>query len=479
MNLSSCHPYHLGDASGYLVGRYAVAQASWGIDEWIVFTPTSGAGLWRVSSNGGAPEVLSIPDRDRGEKSHRLPRLLPNGKAVLFTMGKGDQASWDDASIRVLSLETGEHRILVEGGMDAHYSPSGHVIYARDGALLALPFDPRELEVTGTPVPVARGVMTSFLHGQAEFAISQNGSLVFAAGDSWQEHSRVVQIDREGKTEVLLEEQEYRYVRFSPDGRSLFLVIEQGANSSMWIYDLTRKTLTRFESSFDNYEPIWSPDGNKVAFASNRSGAAFNLFWTEADGSGAPERLTESGNHQRNPVWSPDGTVLLFDELTPDSGRDLWFLSAEGDRTPKSFLRTEFNERNGQFSLDGRWIAYQSDESGQDEIYIQRFPGPGGKWQASAGGGTEPRWNQNGRELFYLNGTRLMAVDLDTDADLTLGKPRQLFERSSGLGNYDIAPDGQHFAIIEPREIEPPPPTQLILVQNWFQELKRLVPTNK
>jgi len=302
---------------------------------------------------------------------------------------------------------------------------------------------------------------------------------VFAGGDSWKESSRVVLVDRRGKMKSVLEDgREYVYVRFSSNARSLFLVVEQGATSSMWVYDLSRRTTTRFESSFDNYEPVWSPDGNRVAFTSNRAGPTFNLFWTAADGSGTSERLTEGRNNQRNPVWSPDGSVLLFDELTPATGRDLMILPTETDRTPHSFLRTQFNEGRGQFSPDGRWIAYQSDESGHEEIYIQRFPGPGGKWQVSAGGGTQPRWNQNGRELFYLTGTRLMAVDLETDSELTLGEPRQLLEISSGFGNYDVAPDGQQFAIIEELEIEPPPPTELILVQNWFAELRQLVPTN-
>ena len=451
--------------------------ASWGEDDWIVFSPTAGAGLMRVPADGGEPETLTVPNRQHGEKSHRMPEVLPGGKGVLFTLGTGDQTSFDEAAISVFSMETGEHRVLIEGGMDASYSPTGHVIYARDGTLFAIPFDLDELEARGTPMPVVHGLTTSFLHGHADFSISRSGSLVYASGASWAETSRGLWVDREGRTEPLLEEpRQYLEVRFSPDGDRLALNIEEGNNSSLWLYDLSRSTLTRVAHRFDHYNPTWSPDGDRLAFASNRMGRAYNLFWTMLDGSGAQLRLIESDHDQFLGSWSPDGSALVFEDDTGASGTgwDIWLLPLGSDPTPEPVLRTEFNEFSPAISPDSRWMAYVSDESGREEVYVRPLRDPGGKRQVSITGGGWPRWNKKGRELFYQDGNRLMAVVFDTNAASSLGTPTPLFERPARFA-YDVAPDGQHFVTLEEIEIEPP--TQLILVQNWYQELERLTPT--
>jgi serine/threonine-protein kinase len=456
-------------------GGVDVRGASWVSDGSIVFTPFNNTGLSRVSANGGEPEVLTIPVREHGEKAHRLPEALPGGKAVLFAIGTGDIESWDDASIAVLSLETGEYHVLVEGGTNPRYCSTGHLVYARAGSLLAVPFDLDELRLKGAPVPVLQGVRTSRIAGNASFCISHDGSLLYAPGESWGYERRVLSLDRKGRIQSLIESpRAFNNLKISPDGRSLALEM-QGANLSVWVYDLTRSTLSRLTFDFDNGYPIWTPDSRRVTFSSSRDGQ-WNLFWKSADGSDQPDRLTASEHFKVPDSWSPDGEVFTFREGTPTGG-NIWMKSMEGDRAPKPILQTEFDERESMFSPNGRWIAYVSDESGRYEVYIRPFSGGSGKWQVSTEGGREPRWNPNGRELFYRNGAKMMVVDAKTDGELVLGEPKMLFENPSLLRVFDVSPDGQRFVMIEEGESQPAP-THLILVQNWGEELKRLVPTN-
>ena len=456
-----------------------VRGASWGPDGRIVLSPGTSAGLARISEDGGEPEVLTNPDRGRGEKTHRFPEVLPGGKAILFTIGTGDITSFDDASIAVLSLETGEYRVLVEGGTNARYSTTGHLVYARAGSLLAVPFDLNELRVKGAPTPILHGVTISSVNGPAEFSVSRDGSLIYAPGDSRGDNHRVLWVDREGQAQPLIETPRGFYLpRLSPDGRLLALNIS-GANGSVWVYDLHRSSLARLTFSFDNDYAIWTPDSRRVTFGSTREGP-WNLFWQTADGSAKAERIVPSEHRQQPASWSPNGKVLAFEEFRPETGRDIWILAREDDRKPEPFLKTEFNEGDPMFSPGGRWIAYVSDESGQYEVYVRPFPSSERKFQVSTEGGTPPVWNPGGRELFYRNGDKMMVVDIETKGDLTLGKPRLLFERRSpgwwGL-YFDVAPDGQRFVMIDDSEAKPAP-TQLNLVLNWSEELKRLAPND-
>jgi len=254
------------------------------------------------------------------------------------------------------------------------------------------------------------------------------------------------------------------------------------------LYDLSRETLTRltFEGN-SNFLPVWTPDGKRIAFTSykerptNKEGPS-NIYWQRADGSGGLERLTTSDYLNSPTSWSPDGQLLAYFEVNPTTGWDIWVLNLS-DRKAQPFLRTPFNEIAPQFSPNGRWLAYVSDESGHLdwEIYVQPYPGPGGKWQISTEGGTEPVWNPNGRELFYRSGDKMMAVDIATQPGFTAGKPRMLFEgpymaSPFMYSNYDVSPDGQRFLMLKPGEAGEAVPTQINVVLNWFEELKRRVP---
>ena len=454
--------------------------STWAPDGTIIFT-RGAAGLARVSSDGGIPETLTTPDRKSREKTHRHPNLLPGGNALLFTHGSADIDSFDEASIAVLSLETGERRILVQGGSNPHYVSSGHLVYARAGAIVAVPFDVTELEVTGPPVTVLEGVAMNPVAGNAELSLSSTGHLLYAPGGAFIPPNRVVWVDRNGETAPLTQSTGYfASTTLSPDERRLAIFVVE-ANNSIWIYDIARATMTRLVSGFNNNFPIWTPSGDRVTFNSEHSGPS-NLYWQIADGSAPPERLTTSEFAQKPESWAPDGQWLAFEEQRPETGFDIWVLSMEGDRTSRPFAQSAANETGPRFSPDGRYISYASDESGRDEVYIQVFsssgPSSGRKWQVSTAGGNSPFWNPNGRDLIYANGSEILVVDVDTRGELTLGNPRALFEVPSALGvPMDISSDGQRLVFIDASAV-PPAPTYLVLIQNWAEELKRLAPAN-
>ncbi|MDA2928155.1 hypothetical protein MYX78_13175, partial [Acidobacteria bacterium AH-259-G07] len=459
--------------------------ASWGPNDTIVFGQGS-QGIWQVSAAGGTKELLISVDATKDESAHG-PQILPGGKALLFTLSSGD-GTWDDAEIVVQSLETGERQVLIRGGTDARYVPTGHLVYAREGTLLAVPFDVERLEVTGGPVSIIEGVTQagSNFTGAAHFSFSRLGSLVYVPGIAGELENTLLWVDREGQEERLAAERLYFWPRLSPDGAHLALVVFDGANWDLWIYELTRKTLTRL--TFDpagNLYPLWTPDGLRVVFASRRGGGQYNLFWKAADGTGQAERLTTSPNDQIPYSFSPDGKRLVFMEENPETSWDLHVLSMEDEPTSQPLLQTQFNETSPAISPDGRWMAYRSVESGREEVYVRPFPKvEQGKWQISSDGGTRPLWGPEGRELFYQSDEAMMMVPIETESTFTAGSPGVLFgERyiTETGRHYDISPDGQRFLMIKEggQTEETSARIELIIVQNWFEELKRLVPTGK
>jgi serine/threonine-protein kinase len=451
---------------------------AWGPDGTIFFAPFNTSGLFRVSAAGGEPQEVTTLKRSEGEISHRWPQVLPGGKAVLFTVWTGP--GWEERHVAVQSLETGERKILVRGGTTGRYLPTGHLVFTQGRTLMAMPFDLAGLEVTGDPpVPLAEQVME--IEG-AQYTFSASGLLAYLPDNPrWQER-RLVWVDREGSIEPLAAPpRPYVYgPRISPDGRQVAVHIE-GASWGIWVYDFARATLTRLTSGEASQFPVWTPDGKRIAYRGTRTGFR-NLFWMAADGTEVEERLTTSEHFQTPSSWSPDGKWLAFQELTPNTGSDIWVLPLEEGGEPKVFLSTSASEVRPRFSPDGRWLAYQSNESGRDEVYVRPFPGPGGKWQISTEGGGLPFWARNGRELFYINDNKVMAVEITPGSGLTAGVPRLLFERNELLGGYtsraDVSLDGQRFLMIQPAE-SADVATQINVVLNWFEELKRLVPTGE
>ena len=457
---------------------------SWGPDDTIIFaTAESGSGLWRVPAGGGEPEELTKPDPEQGD--HLWPEILPGGEAVLFTIVGG---AVENAQIAVLSLVTGEIEVLIPGGSNPRYAPTGHIVYGVGGTLRAVGFDVERLEVTSDPIPVLEGVITKG-SGAADFSISGDGSLVYIAGDPQVGQDRtLVWVDRDGREEALAAEpRAYRYPRISPDGSQVALDVRD-QEEDIWIWDFARETLRRltFDPGNDLY-PTWTPDGERLAFSSARGGNQ-NLFSKAADGTGTVERLTESENLQHAHFFSPDGKQLVYRELYPQTGSDFGVRLMDGDGSLTPLLVTEFNERNAEISPDGRWLAYESDASGQYEIFVRPFPNVDeGQLQISTGGGTEPLWTQDGSELFYLDsGGQLTAVSVRIDPSLDFGNAEVVLEESylsaapGATGRtYDVSPNGERFLRIkEGGAGEQTSPAELILVQNWLEELKRLVPSN-
>ncbi len=447
-------------------------------EDTIVFAASvdSVQGLYRVSANGGEPEMLATLNPDEGEQEYGLPEFLPDGKDLLFTirLGPGYQTA-------LLSLETGEWKVVLENARQARYLSTGHLVYeqSRTGNLMVVPFDLAALEVTGDSVPVVQGVRQA-LNGYVDYTISNNGTLVYVPSTSTGGLIRtLVWVDRQGLATPLIEDrQAYRRPRLSPDGQRVAVEVQSVGNSDIWIYDIGRGTRMRLTVKGDNNSPVWTPDGTRVTFSSSRDGQS-DLYWKPADGSGQAELLLNL-NSQNNLVpssWSPDGESLAF-YAAITGANNIWALPREGDALP--FVATAFNERSPMFSPDGRWLAYVSNESGRDEIYVQPYPGPGGKWPVSTDGGTEPRWSADGRELFYRLGRKMMVVEVQSEPAFTSGRPQLVFEGpyltdNFATPNYDISPDGQRFLMIKKEEGQQ---DQINVVLNWFEELKRLVPTN-
>ena len=458
--------------------------ASWGDDDQII-VGTVGGGLFRVPGGGGEPEALTSPDTDEGEGSHYWPHAIPGRQAVLFAIGEG--GGFAMGQLAVLALDTGDVTRLGLVGNRPHYASTGHLVFAvADGSVRAAPFDIERLEVTGNPVPLLEDVVVNSTTGSAEFSIAANGRLMYATGGAGGLGERtLVWVDREGREEPLAAEPgSYTTPRVSPDGTRV-AVDREGSNADVWVYSVARRTLTRVttDPAVDNH-PLWTLDGDRLVFQSNPESGR-GLFWKAADGTGATERLMESASSLfvGPSGWSPEGDALIFGEIQAEGNYDVGVLSMEGDRQSEPLLEMDFNEKAPTVSPDGRWLAYFTGETGQDEVYVQRFPDLGEKQQISVGGGREPLWSPDGRELFFRSPNGLMAVPvLDTEPTFRAGNAESLFEQQYATylerRNYDIAPDGRFLMIREGAATDAGTAEQLVVVLNWFEELKERVPVS-
>ena len=345
------------------------AGASWGANGEIVFAGTTGGGLSRVSDAGGKPEPVTQLNTQDGEFSHRWPEWLPGERTVLYTVGT--TGSWDDALIVGQSLASGERSVLVRGGTDPHYT-EGYLMYSRGGAIMAVPFDPASLTVTGTAVRVLDNVVQSF-DGAAQLSVSRSGSAVYVTGVFESDQRRLAIVDRSGAaTPLAAPPRPYATPQFSPDGGKLLVTIEE-AMSELWRYDIAPGTLTQLTFDSGAKFPVWSPDGQRVAFSSSKTGA-LNLFMIDIARPGTSERLTSSDNLHVAGSWASDGRTLAFVEQHPAQGRDIRLI-APNDRSTRSWLDSDFEEGAPRFSPDGRWLAYVSNESGRSEVYIRMLAG--------------------------------------------------------------------------------------------------------
>jgi eukaryotic-like serine/threonine-protein kinase len=449
----------------------ALRGASWGSDGTIVFSPAGDSSLVRVSDKGGKPRPLTTLNAEKGEATHRWPDILPGGKTALFTI-HGGSGDYEGARIGAVSIETGERRIVLEGGTNARYVPSGHILYVRGKSVFAVPFDAKRLEVTGSPAPVLDGVSGNTDGGFANYAVSRTGSLVYAQRDPRAVEKELIWLDRKGSTHLLTEvRRSYSRPRLSPDGRRLAV---NDFDGTIWIYDLTRDAWGQFTSSGVNYSPVWSPDSKRIVFSSNRNGL-INLFVVPTDRSASPEQLTRTNTWPHALSWSPDGRTLVVFE-SPGGGQDLSVLALDGEKKLRPLLATPSFGGEARLSPDGKWMAYDSNESGRLEIYVAPYPGPGGRSQISTNGGSAPVWSPDGRELFFHSRNKLMAAAIETTPELRAGVPKAFFE--GPFEGFDIAPDGQRFVLVRPAYPDLPP-RPLVVVLGWLDDLERRAPAKK
>jgi serine/threonine protein kinase/Tol biopolymer transport system component len=474
--LSGGPPSIVCDVQGQVQG------ATWVIDA-IVFAQ-AGAGLFRVPAVGGRPENIAAPNVKEGETDYRWPDALPGGNAIIYTVfGSGGIRQ---ARIAARRLDGSGAKILVEGGTNPHYVSSGHLIYATiPSAIAAVPFDLARLEVMGAPVPVQDGVVAKG-NGAADYGIANDGTLVYLRGGAtvFQTGRGFQWVGRDGKSlgPVASNVEGPRYPRLSPDGRRLAVTLGPSNQGNIWMIDVAGGAQP-LELTFKahNVTAIWRPDGRYLVFTSDRQGQR-NLFGIPADGSALePERLSPSPYEQTPLTWSSDGRWMLFMENAPKTGSDLFVLDMTGDKKSRAWLQTEFDEEEASFSPDGRWVSYVSNQTGRAEVWVRPFPGPGAPRRVSPEGGHEPVWSRSGKELFYQSGRKMMTVEVASSApELQLKPPRVLFEGGflpydpNVPRTYDVAPDGRFLMI---REDEQPASASFVVVQNWIEDLKRLVPS--
>jgi Tol biopolymer transport system component len=462
-----------GGAALTLVSVPQPRGAVWSSDGSIIFGQGVGAAML-VPDTGGTPRQLTR--FEVGDTGHRWLDLAADGQALVYSAG-----TTTSSRITARSITSGEQRIVLAGAGSPRFVPTGHLLFVQGGNLMAVPFDAQGLAMTGAPKPVVENISRSASLGTAQYGISASGTLAYVAGSPDTDLHRLVWVGRDGKEQPVAGAPVRTYTspapRLSPDAARLAV----NADAQLWMYDIRREALTRFTVQGDtNLYPVWTRDGERIVFSSFTGGVeALNLFSRRGDGGGEPERLTSSKYHQYPTSFSPDGRSLALSQVTPESSYDIWVMNLT-DRMMRPFVQTPFLESSAQFSPDGEWLAYVSNQTGRFEIFVQPYPGPGATHQISIDGGMEPAWNPSGGELFYRNGDKMMVVDIATKPTFSPGKPRVLFESRHTPTNgtirfYDVTRDGKRFLMVRDSE-DAAPSTQINLVLNWTEELKRLVP---
>ena len=475
-------PITICDATG---GR----GASWGEDGTIVFTPGVTAPLERVSAAGGTPQPVTHLDARRNEATHRWPQVLPGGKDAIFTASAYNN-SFVHGDIEVASLSTSQAKVLVENAYFGRYLASGYLAYVSSGTLFAVPFDAKNLKITGTAMPVIPDISADDTNGSAQFSVSTTGTAIYVRGKTLGAQLTVELADRQGAATPLVKQPgDYYAPRFSPDGKQLALQVGVG---NTWIYDIAHETLTPLTFLPANcFLPVWTPDGKRIAcYEANPAAGGLNISWIPSNGTGRLQSLTKATKTPQAPAsWSPDGkTLAYFGFRATGSCCEIWTVTLGPDGQPEE-PKALLGQNSGgafefpSFSPDGHWLAYQSDESGTEQIYVVPYPGPGGKRQASVSGGTFPRWSKTGHELFYAQTTNVESIvsfpySVRGDS-FEPGTPRVLFTvgfpARGTAPSYDVTPDGQHFAVLVPSGGQSAQLLSPTVVMNWLARAKKLV----
>ncbi len=450
--------------------------AVWADDGNIYYSESFSSGILAVAASGGRPKSLTAIDLKAGESNHLLPEVLPGSKALLYTVWKGGDFS--AASVWAVSLRNGERKLVVESAAAPRYLAPGFLVFSRAGALFAERFDAETFAVSGEAVPVVDGVWTDRATGTAHYALSQNGTIVYAPGGDTVELRRLVSVDRQGRASPLPAQPNlYGTFRLSHDGKRLAVELF----NDLFVYDMAAGTFSRESFRGVNQCPVWAVDDRHLTFSSSEGFADPKLYWTDVDGGRRPEPLTREGRVQFPGSWAPDGSALVYAEIggaptETDTGWDIWLLRPGATPSRSALIHTPFNEDQPMFSPDGRALAYVSDETGQRQVYVWPFPGTGGRKQISVDGGTEPVWSRRGDELFYRKGRQFFSVPAAGGDLARIGRPRLMFDGdfvvTGGAPSYDVTIDGQRFLMLA-RAGETPRALRLDVVVGWTQELAR------
>ncbi len=440
---------------------------SWGTDHNIYYAPAVNSGILRISDGGGKPQPVT--QLQSGELAHISPEVLPDGKALLFTVFSGGNE--DDGALVAQKIGSNERKVVIPKGVEARFLAPNHLLYMRGGSLMATTFDPKSLEVSGTPVTAIQDILMGSSLGSAQYDLSNSGTLVYVNGGRQAVENSLVIAEHDAKVQPLpVKPNLYGSPRFSPDGNLLALTLRL-PDPDIWIYDLGRGALRRISFAPGEDElPVWSPDGKRIAYASNGRQQAFVVA---VDGSGQEESLMKNDSHFHLQSWSPDGKLIAFERLGVSGQYEIWMLPLEGERKPYSYLASQFRLSQPAFSNDGHWLAYTSNESGRGEVYVQRFPGPGEKVQVSTDGGTNPVWSHDGKQLVYENSGTLWATEVLL-SPFRIGKSRVLYQgeiwNDAAGPNYALAPGAHKIVVVE--RVKDPDGGNVKVVLNWRQELQ-------
>ena len=463
----------------------AVPQGlTWGRDGTIVFATIANPGLFSVSASGGEPAELATPDAQLPGAFYEWPEFLPGDRAILFTVSPSTATT--TSQIAVLDLASHKKKVLIQGGSAARYVRGGYLVYSAGETMRAVRFDTATLQVVGTPVPLQDRPLMNQGVQVANLDVASNGTMAYLPSTATVAGRSLVWVDRSGHEEPInAPVRAYVYPRLSPDGKRIaFDVRDQ--ETDIWTWDVVRQTFSRFTfgPAYEGY-PLWSPDGRGLIFSSSRFGPN-GIYRQSADGAGAVEKLSAGSNNRFPYTMSPDGRLVVFREDVPGSGQDLMLLDlGTSESRIEPLLQTTANELNAEISPDGRWLAYESDESGQSQVYVRAFPDrAGARWQISTAGGTRPLWARDGRELFFIDRTGALmdvSVEHESAASFTPGMPVKLLDGRYYVGGsiyvgrtYDVSPDGRRFLMMK---LDSMTPTSIVVVLNWTEELKRLLPS--
>ncbi|HEV8486662.1 MAG TPA: hypothetical protein VGV87_24160, partial [Blastocatellia bacterium] len=451
---------------------------AWNREGVIIFCPTPPAPLYRIPASGGEATPINTVDLAQGSFGPRwLPTFLPDGRHYLYLAAIRNLNV--QRELRVGSLDSDDSKLLLSVYSNAVYAPPGYLIFRREATLMAQRFDADKLAVAGDPFPIAEDVGFDATSFQGFFSVSDNGVLVYHSGAAGK--TQFTWVDRTGKElGIVGEAADQGDLQLSPESARLaFRRVESRTGAiNIWLMDLARGTASpfTFEQTID-FAPIWSPDGNRIVFASLRDGPP-NLLQKVSNSAGNEEPLLKNFIPKIPFDWSRDGRFIIYGVIDPKTSWDLWVLPLDGDRTPIPFLQTDADERQAQFSPNGKWVAYASIESGRTEVYVRPFPAAAGKWQVSTGGGEQPRWRRDGRELFYLSADhKLIAVEVNTEGPtFEHHTPNALFvTRVGGIDTpgdyYAVTADGQRFLLNN--LVEEAGHTPITVVVNWTADLKR------